>query len=155
MKNNDRSLLNPVRARTFPERHPDGLIGVDATSSSGPHDRAESGEQVGAPVGSEAAGGCGTEFAFAAVVVRADLGMFEEGEQVSADLAVLLYCFRKRRPSRLAPGPSPRRVRAPSAVGIGGACPQPIDVAAAPARKRAAAASSFAARRCSRLPRWR
>src|SRR5271166_7000066 len=95
MKNNDRSLLNPVRARTFPERHPDGLIGVDATSSSGPHDRAESGEQVGAPVGSEAAGdfaigGCGTEFAFAAVVVRADFGMVEEGEQVNADLAVSL-----------------------------------------------------------------
>src|SRR5271166_3180138 len=77
------------------QRHPDGLIGVDATASSGSNNGAESGEQVSPPVGSEAAcdfavGGCGTEFTFAAVVVRADLGMIEEGEQVSADLAVSL-----------------------------------------------------------------
>ena len=61
----------------------------------GADDGANSCEQVGPPLRSEAAGdpavgGGRPQFAFAAVVVGADLGMVEEGEEVTADLAVSL-----------------------------------------------------------------
>ena len=74
---------------------PDCLICVDATPGGGSDDGADGGEQVGAPVGAEAAGDLAicrgrTQFAFAAVVVGGDLGMIEEGEQVVADLGVSL-----------------------------------------------------------------
>src|SRR5207302_3264280 len=71
----------------------DGLIGVDASACGSSDDGADGGEQVGAPVGTEAAGdlaiGCGgAQFPFASVVVGCHLGIVEEGEQVIANLAV-------------------------------------------------------------------
>jgi len=72
-----------------------GLEGVDAAPCGGADDRPRCGVEVCAPFGSETAGdlavgGCGAEFALAAVVVRGDVGMVEAGEEVLAELAVAL-----------------------------------------------------------------
>jgi len=71
------------------------LGGVDALPGGGADDGSYCGVEVGAPFGSETAGdlalgGGGAEFALAAVVVRGDGGMVEEGEEVLAELAVAL-----------------------------------------------------------------
>ncbi len=61
----------------------------------GSGDGTEVGEQIRPPVGAESAsnlaiGGRRTQFAIATVVVGSNLGVIEEGEQVSVDLAVSL-----------------------------------------------------------------
>ena len=68
-------------------------MGVDSAAFGSADDGADSGEQIGAPGGAEAAGdlavgGGGAQFALAAVVVGGHFGMVEEGEQVVADPAV-------------------------------------------------------------------
>ncbi len=77
------------------EHGADGLQGVYAASGGGADDGSYCGVEVRAPFGSEAAGdlsvgGGGPEFALAAIVVGGDVGMFEEGEEVLAELALAL-----------------------------------------------------------------
>ena len=62
-------------------------------AGGGANDGFDPGEEIGSPVGSEAAGdlaigGCGPQFALGAVVVGGDLGMLQEGEEVGADLGI-------------------------------------------------------------------
>jgi hypothetical protein len=98
----DEYLLNPgsePSSRSCGEHglplqdHSDGLEGVDAMADGGADDGSDGGVEVGAPVGAETAGHLaigrgGTQLAFGAIVVGADLWVVEEGEQVAAELSV-------------------------------------------------------------------
>ena len=71
------------------------LIGVNAETLAGSDHGSDIGEQVGTPFGPEPsrhlpAGGGGQRFPLAAIVVGRGIGVFEEGEQLIAHLAVSL-----------------------------------------------------------------
>jgi hypothetical protein len=93
----------------------DGLEGVDASAGGGAEDGSCCGAGVCAPFGSAAAGelavgGDRAEFALAAVVVGGDVGMFEEAEEVLAELPVSLSQSQLVTVEQL-PAPNPRRSR--------------------------------------------
>jgi hypothetical protein len=93
----------------------DGLEGVDASAGGGAEDGSCCGAWVCAPFGSAAAGelavgGARAEFALAAVVVGGDVGMFEEAEEVLAELPVSLSQSQLVTVEQL-PAPNPRRSR--------------------------------------------